>query len=362
MATIPSIIDSFPANGAQGIVLSDRVTVTFDQEMDETTINDGTFVLLGPDKSTLFSPMNITPFDIPGTDEEDINSSPYVQGYIKGTISFQKVDQYGSLIDQDTKDYTGDGTLWYTKAIFTPDAPLESNKQYQVILAGDETPDDDFESGIKTRTVFDTQKTAGTGTAILYYYGGYTGENNRSYTLRFTSAGSVGQAEYEWWDDTDPLTVYSGVSSTGERELEDGICVTCDPDGSFQIGDTFTVVVVPALALEGNYRWSFSTGSGSIQVPPSSTSASGIDSITGVSELEIVSITPKHQATNLDPLSVSEIIIEFNKDLDPDTITNDTVRIFSEPVNGLLDTNIQYAGEIVKILSVDANILTIQIS
>lgn len=365
MATIPHILDVYPANGAQGIVLSDRITVLFDQEMDRSTINEGTFVLQGPDVSTVFSPVQLNPFDIPGFKEEDINSSPYVQGYVKGSVSFEKIDEYGQVLDESTPDYDGEGNLWRTRAIFTPDSPLEPGKEYVVVIAGDESPDDDFDSGVRTRTVFDTRKTAGSGSAFLRFNGGYTGENERSYTVRFTTSGAIGTAEYEWWDNNDPLTAYAGVSSTGDRELEDGIYVSCDPDGVFEAGDTFTTVVIPAIQLEGNFRWTFFTGSGSIQTPPSTSSASGIEGLTGQAApgLEVISIEPADQATNLDPNSISEIIITFNMDLDPATITDDTVTVWSEPVNGdYTNETIQYTGVLATVLSVEGNVLRIQIT
>jgi hypothetical protein len=39
------IINVSPAPNSIGIILKEQVVVTFDQEMDHSTINDGTFVL-----------------------------------------------------------------------------------------------------------------------------------------------------------------------------------------------------------------------------------------------------------------------------------------------------------------------------
>lgn len=352
MATVPSVFDVSPAPDAQGIILLERVIVTFDQEMDRSTINEGTFVVSGPDRSTVFSPVDLTPFDVAGFEEEDINSSPYVQGYIKGTISFQRVNASGGVIDDSTKDYTGAGNLWLTQAIFTPDSPLEADKTYRVTLAGDETPDDDFKSGIKTRTVFDTQKVAGTGTASIEFYGGYTGDTNRTYIVQITTGGTVGVAEYEWWDANDVLTVYQGVTTTGERELEEGVFVTSEPDGTFVTGDKFQVVVVPAIVLEDNHRWSFTTGNGSVTTPPSTSSASGIDSITDsegsvYSTFSVTSITPEERKYGVeigtDPYTGESITISFSDTVDIASV-NGNLEVYSESANG--DPNIFATGEL----------------
>lgn len=364
MATTPNILNVSPAPNAQGIILLDKITVTFDQAMDETTINDGTFVLAGPERSTIFSPIDLTPFDVAGFDDEEINSSPYVQGYVKGTISFERVNASGGIVED--LDYTGLGNLWQTKAIFTPENPLEPDKEYYITIAGDETPDDDFESGARTCTVFDTQKTSGTGNAVLNFYGGYTGSVRREYIVEITSAGAVGTAQYDWWDENDPLTAYQGVTTTGERELEDGVFVTCEPDGSFEVGDTFHVVVVPSIVLEDNYKWTFSTGNGSVQTPPSTFSASGIDSITDSEGSTAITFTvneivPSEREYGVeistDPYAGESIVLTFSDTIDATTAIGN-IDVVSESANGdnsifatgILDYNATVAGNTITIV------------
>jgi hypothetical protein len=342
MATTPSIVNVSPAPDSSGIILKERIVVTFDQEMDRSTINDGTFVLIGPDTSTVFSPIELNPFDLPGSTEEEINSSPYVKGYVKGTIQFSKVSNSGSPIDESTTDYIGSGDSWLEVATFIPDEPLQPNREYTVILAGDEDTDDGFDSGIKTRTVFDTQKISGSGTCEFLFYGGYTGTTIKTFVVVFTSSGAPGVAEYEWWDANDPLVVNLGVASTGERELIDGIMVTSGSDGSFSAGDRFEVVVVPAIVLPNNYRWVFTTGNGNIVVPPSTSSASGIDSITtstGLtsSSFSVLSISPIERKYGVpistDPYAGETITIVFSDELDTDSIQGN-ITVYSESANG----------------------------
>ena len=98
MAT-PSIDNVYPADGSKGIVLSDTIKVTFNQEMDTTSINTGTFVVGGPDNSSIFSPLDVSPFDLPGLTEENKESFPYFSAPVSGTITFKRVDAYGVEID-----------------------------------------------------------------------------------------------------------------------------------------------------------------------------------------------------------------------------------------------------------------------
>jgi len=360
MATVPSIITVYPANTSLGIPIGDQITVTFDQAMDEDSIDTGTFLLHAPDDGIFFGGV-LNPFEEPAMGQEDILSSPYYGGIVKGSISFSRVDASGAPVSDDLPDYTGVGNLWYTVATFTPEGPLSPSKEYTVLVSGDEAPDNAFDSGVKTKTVFDPQALTLTGTGAIYSGGGYTGTIEKTFVVEIISGGSTGDAVYQWWDATAPLSTYNGVTVTGRRELDDGMYITCDPDGNFVVGDQWSIVCIPAIQLANTYEWTFTTGSGSILIPPSQSSASGI--ATGTTTLEVLSMTPKDQATHLDPDSIQEIVIVFNQDLDEDTITDANIRIWTEPVNGnTYNTDIVYEGEIAKILSVDGNTLTIQIS
>ena len=54
------------------------------------------------------------------------------------------------------------------------------------------------------------------------------------------------------------------------------------------------------------------------------------------------------------------VVVKFNKALDEDSIIDANITVWSEPVNG--DPAILAEGAIAKILSVDGDTLTIQIS
>jgi hypothetical protein len=357
--SIPYVLDCYPPNGASGIAIGGQIKVYFDQEMDETSINTGTFVVSGPDNGIFFGDeFNLV--DQPGLKDEDILSSPYYSGFVKGVVSFARVDENGDPVDEDTKDYTGAGNLWRTVAIFTSLAQLNINNTYTVILSGDENLTDGYDSGAKTRTVFDPYSLSVSGTGELFATGGYTETSANKYHIVITSAGITGDAEYEWYRDYDPLTVFSGITTTGERELENGVIIMFGPDGEYQVGDHWTIVCKPGIQLPNNYKWSFSTGSGSIITPSSSYPASGIHDLVsiGSGELKITKITPKDGATNLSPDSVNTFEIEFNKELDATTCTASTITLWTEPVNG--NPSIQSSGILAKIISVSGNKITVQ--
>lgn len=361
MATTPTIISVYPANQSKGIVIGDKITVLFDQEIDEESINSGSLVLIGPTKDFIFG-RDFTPLDEPGIEDEQILNSPYTGAYVEGTFSFRRISISG-LEEVDIEDTDGDGDLYRTEVIFTPSQPLHTGVSYTVLLAGDETPTDDYDVGIRTRSVFDTIETK-TGTGSIEFKGGFEGSTNKTYVIEITSEGITGEAEYIWWDTSDPLSTFPGITTTGRRQITQGVWVVCDPDGTFNVGDTFSVNCVPAIVLENNYSWTFETGSGSIITPPSTSSASGIEDISTEGSIStgntfgIVSTSPSSREYSID-IDRQDIIITFNEALDEDTIITDNFIVIADPVNG--DEEIPHLGNLSFTLSTSTNVVTLRL-
>lgn len=366
MASTPQIVNVYPAPDSTGIVIGDRISVLFDQEMDEESINSGTFVLRIPTENFVFGP-DLGIDDNQSVEDEAVLDSPFLSelpGYIPAIISFQRVDQYGDIVT--TQDYTGAGNLYRTLATLTPSRPMAVNVQHTALVLGDEDTDDDYPTGVKTRTVFDTELLSVSGDGRLVFGGGYVGDINAEYTIEITSGGHTGEAEYLWWRDTDPLNAYPGITTTGKRELEEGLWVICEPDGVFTTGDVFHVVCVPLITLEENYGWSFTTGSGSIILPPSDASTSGIVDIgsggsgvgTTVGSFVVSSITPLARAYNVDT-ALASIVIVFNNNINASTVAGNVILV-SESANE--ETSFTATGVLVFTPTVSGKTLTLALS
>jgi hypothetical protein len=357
----PTIVEVYPANNAQGIVLSDTIHIIFDQEIDLTTVS---LFIEGPETDRWSGP-DIAHWDNPTTTSDDnILDSPGYDGIVPGELSFVKVDTSGDDVS-GVYDYTGGGSAWRTKAVFTPSRPLAPNVEYKVYIVGDEESNDEILSGVSSRTVFDGLKGSNLGDGEVEFTGGYTGAVDDKYVVEIKGTGAAGSVEFNWYKESAPLEVRVLQSSKTSILLADGVYARFS--GDFEVGDEFSVVVKPAERMQDTFIWTFTTGSGSIRAVPSETASSAAPLLGGGGEAEealrIVEIIPEEQATNLDPNSVQVITVKFNKVLDEDTISDATVLIWTEPVNGDFETNeIDFAGTLAKVLSVSGDTLTIQIS
>jgi hypothetical protein len=360
--TAPSIEAIHPANTAEGVVLSDRISVIFDREVDHTTVQ---ILLEGPDTDRWSGPDQVR-WDNPDTEaDDDVLATPGYKGVVAGSLTFEKVDSEGDGVS--AFDYTGGGVMWRAKAIFTPTEPLAPNTEYRVWIIGDEETGDSIVSGVSSRTVFDPVKGANLGDGDAIFTGGYTGSIAEDiYTVRVKEAGDASdKLLFQFWRASAPLIVRELNTSQRSQLLNDGVFVQFD--GDFEEDDEFTVEVRTGDRMQSTYTWIFTTGAGSIVTVSDSVEQSPSVAVggfegqaTGVAAVfSVVKITPVSRATNLDPESVEQITVQFSAAINETTITDDTVIITSEPVNGDPDTEAE--GEITKVLSVSGDTLIIQI-
>jgi len=351
----PSVQSIFPSDGSIGVVLGAPVTVTFDREVDITTIS-GNFIVEGPDTDRWTGP-DMALLDRPETSNtENILDSPDFKGIVQGEFSYELLDVGGDNISgDDTSGASGGNTIYRHKVTFTPTHILSPTTEYVVYISGEEDLTDAIDTGIATRTVFGTVSGLNVGDGLLVPAGGYIGDADDVFRFQITKSGDFGVAEYEWYRDSDTLTVRTGIVSQSDFALPtgDGVSVSFSGLGSspFSSGDTFSVQVRPPIYMNGIYSWSFTTGSGSITSLPSSTSTTPLGALGIVpvdAALEILEVFPGIR-DNV-PLDTRIITIQFNKDIDADTVTDDAITVVGLPVNG--DDDIPSPGVLGKILSV----------
>jgi hypothetical protein len=168
---------------------------------------------------------------------------------------------------------------------------------------------------------------------------------------------------------------YSGLvqGTTTVSGISGDTVITFDPTQPLAASVDYTVNLGAVLRSDGTTEvdgfvtLSFQTGSGSIQEIPSTVSTSvlrpatptAITDTTGT-PLSVVKITPAdHSVEN--SIDTREVVIEFNKNIDPDTVNNDSVSLVATAVTDHPNLSIDAQGELVKVLEVSGKILRITI-
>jgi len=358
----PVIDEVYPVNGAIGIVLSDTIQVTFDQEIDPNTVS---IIVEGPDTDRWSGPDQSFYDDPTDSTRKDILVSPGYHGLLSGTYTYEYLDEEGTVVSE-AYDYTGAGTTYKSKVTFTPTVPFGPNTEYTIYVLGDEESTDNLSTGVSSRTVFDTVKGANLGNGDATFTGGYTGNVNDKYYIEILDDGDTGTARFKWYKQTDPLTERVLTTKQTSQLLDNGVYVRFT-DATFVDGDTFNVVTHPPVRMELTQKWAFTTGSGNFETVADDDSISSpalpIGTESTVSVLSIVSTTPEHRKSNITTSSIGTITIKLSASIDSSTVTDDTVTVWTEPVNGDYEgTTITHDGALTKTLSVDGDTITITLT
>lgn len=300
------ILDTTPNNAAEGVALEATISVVFDEEIDvDSIISNGTFVVITSAQKLASQGPGFEDWIPIG---EDLLASPNFMGLVSGTI-----------VTEDNLTFT-----------FTPTTELTPDTVYRVIIG----------TGVVSRTIGDVEPAVGnTSTGSVVPKGPYTDNINDTFNIEIIEGGALGTATFRYTRQSDgvpsPVTVTDRLV-----EFEDGVSVRFLA-GNYVAGDEWDFDVTVGVPLDAATEFSFTTGGSShVQVIEETPSVhlshrvvSGIlridDAPSVDGALSLISIDPPDGATNV-PLSRRRITLTFNKDLDPDSLTDAVINVIMQ--------------------------------
>lgn len=160
-------------------------------------------------------------------------------------------------------------------------------------------------------------------------------------------------------------TIDSGTKTkaifTADQPLREDTQYTIYLTGDEGIDDDVAppIAAIDVTVLVGTYAWRFTTGSGSIQEVPETTSnaVAGDGVLPSLSApFDVQATVPANRSTGVD---VSTVTIQFNRDVDSTTV-NSAISIYSESVNG--DPAIPFLQSISYTSSVSGGTITLSLT
>src|SRR3990167_2474750 len=162
------------------------------------------------------------------------------------------------------------------------------------------------------------------------------------------------------------------LQSPGVRGIVKGTVTTSGISGTTVITFTPTLPLSPSLEyvvnltaikdtdgedIDGFVSFSFETGTGSIEVIPSTVSSSVLaaalpESVTvSTEDLKVVSTSPEDR--DIEQLTTTnEIVITFNKEIDPDSVDTSMVTVITTPISDHPQASTSSLGDLVKTITV----------
>lgn len=160
----PLVVNVDPANNEVDVVLGSQITVTFDQAIDTTTIDESTFSVTGPGQTQILTAGQLIAKD---------GNTLLSREYIEGTFTFDTDSQGRTVVS------------------FVPVRHFQPNVQYQILLLGLDA----------SLTVDVIKNPAGEGMDLSYSWNFQTGDLNltvpptQSLLIENTLASAINPAD-----------------------------------------------------------------------------------------------------------------------------------------------------------------------
>lgn len=235
-----------PPNNTQGIPVGYVPTAIFEKSIEPGSINTSTCFIV----------------EIPTHNQVDLDA--YIANSSFGDIVQSRVTyERINLLDEDPSsvlDFGGDvdsGEKYRTKIYIKPINLLKPNTTYAVMLSKD----------ISLLSVFDVEANSGnSGTGGLNAQGPFLGLVQDTYTITIAASGNKNTAKYIWNRASDNKTSVMIEARGRLIEIDKGLKIEFK-DGTYAIGDSFTVKVIPQDKQSEIFSWTFSTSSGDYKTP-----------------------------------------------------------------------------------------------
>ncbi|MCL4547091.1 MAG: Ig-like domain-containing protein [Bacteroidetes bacterium] len=231
--TIPTVISTNPTNAATGVAFNSKVTATFSEAMNSSTITTATFTLM---QGTSFVSGTVSYTGITATFSPSSNLAPNTT--YTATITTGAKDAEGSALAQN---YVWSFTTGAAAVITPPNVSSTDPANAATGIALNQKIAATFSVAMDVSTITSSTFTLKQGTASVSGFVSYTGT-----TAIFAPASNLA-----------PNTAYTATITTGAQDLAGN-------------------------ALATDYMWSFTTGAAAVVTPPTVSFTDPVNGATGV--------------------------------------------------------------------------------
>lgn len=236
-----------PAVNSAGISISTHPKILYDRAIEEGLVNKSNFFIVAINKTN------------PGSIEDYLQTTNIITDIVPAQTVHERLNPVSGDPENvlDFGDDPDSGEQYASRVTIKPDNPLNPNTNYAVILS----------KNISKRTVFDPEPgNSNSGTGQIEAFGPFSRLQADTYTITIVASGGKNSSQYVWSRASDSVGSVALSSSQKTRQIDSGIGVRFK-DGTYEVGDTFTIRVIPQVKQTSLYSWTFSTGAGEYQVP-----------------------------------------------------------------------------------------------
>lgn len=345
-----------PSDGFNAFPIGGKIEILFSGEISEF-LAENSISLIGPDQHVVTGiefEENLFRFSSE-TSYSKVLESLSLKGQVPVDIDVFRCNSSGNILVDGNGDYLPYSYAYNatvrSKLVIKPKSFLQEKTDYRLLISGAQSPDNEW-SYLGSRSIFDPQADVlNTGEGKLRSYGNYTGTISDTIVVTVTRTGSSTTAKLEWYFDSADTVTYEFLPLAGRNKLLDNKEIYLELLGgaadAFKQGDQWTINLRPVEYLVDKvtnigsaYKLDFATAANQVKELPTTVSQSpiGLDApsqeevLAAQTEFQLIKIEPEYGASNIS-LNTKQIIFTFNKNLDPTSITADTVRLFRNKID-----------------------------
>jgi hypothetical protein len=340
---VPELLYNFPSDGDSNVPVGEAIVLAFSNLVDPERLKSSVILVgkvrdrvVGAAISTLTAPVL--------GDGKYFMKSPGFSGTVPLKFTFQMYDTEDatrtpvdtSVVDRAGEDIARLGSL---VSIVPEGGALAPEMVYTLYINGD--TESTGLVGVSARTLYDVVPNPSNASTDgrVHVAGTWSGTGSDTLHIKMTTDGNPGTATYKWWYESRGV----GTARTGNmtarryRNLVDGIQVRFG-GSSFVEDDEYTFFVHEKERMAGSFSIGFTTNDGSWTTAPTEPSvpASTVPETileTEATYLEVLEMDPEHTSYNVRN-GLRIIKIYFSEDIDPETITEETVKLWKAHVDG----------------------------
>ncbi len=358
---------SYPQNQTTNVPIGTSIHLMFDKEVDIESIKSSC-ILMGPDSSKTIMPQNAMWINEKEGQNSDFLSSPGYLGFCEFETTLSYIDRVTLEEVEEINDI--DRTDYHSLVKITPKNALGVNTEYKLFVIGSNTQNLDpiykNNKAVSLRTIY-SPSLDNTIDRRVKVKGSYKFNVSSILKIKIIEAGIGSSAQYVYTFDNASYDLNKASRCSARwRSLDRGLNIKFD-NIQYNLDEEFLIKCYVPELLESSYIITFTTGDGSVFTEPEADymSTSPINSVIykdpEENRLKIISITPDNGEINL-PIETNRIVIEFNKNLNPLSVNQNSINIQALPVSGFFDNGSvkDRANKLYKIISVVDNKITIE--
>jgi hypothetical protein len=342
----PAIFSITPSDNFNAFPISKNIEILFDKEINEF-LAENSIVLIGPNQLSFVG----TEFEekiFNYTQEAKFPNALETfdrEGQVPINFYLYKVNSDGDILE-DQDSYEEDSQA-YSKLVIEPRIALQEKTAYRLLVGGQgEEP----QIGVGTKSVYTPLKDPlSLGEGILRAHGIWDEDDEIVVTV--TKAGSSSTCQMSWFLSSDDEKVYTLLPQHGRNLLFPDKHIYLELLGgnadSFKAGDQWTIKLLPVEYMEETYKLDFKTAAEEIKELPKTVSQSPVaivppsqaEILAGENQFLLTKIVPEYSASNIS-LNTRQVILTFSKNIDPNSVNANTIRIYRESME-FQDDNIE---------------------